>query len=467
MRHFELVAVRTCWPGASRRSVADPLISTVGVSVGVMALIIALALMTGLQQELRDRIVGSAAHVYVWKVGEGGIADYQAEVATLSAQEHVRGAAPAVLGKALVTTDKGEGFITVKGLDPQLETRVTDIARAMTSGGLAGLAPASETDPDGIVIGSELAQRLGVAVGDTVSVLTPHGSLSPMGMMPRTRRLEVVGIFTLGLFEFDSARLRRFASRSVWSIATVSTSCSCGSTTSAPRPRWPSNCRRGWARYITQDWADLNQSLFSALWLEKMAISITIGLIVMVAALNIVASLILLVMEKSRDIAILKTMGASAGSIMTIFLLQGLIIGLVGTTVGAAAGLGVAWVCNTYKLIRIPMDVYQVSHVPSGSCRGLRDGDPGGRRHLFPVATIYPSRQAARLDLAQAPVPVGAHMMRPPRMPLPHDAPPPQMRPRPELRPAQDVPRPRCAPAPRCFPAPACLCPRGGPPCSP
>ena len=145
MRHFELyVAVRYL---LARRKQAFlsliSLISTVGVSVGVMALIIALALMTGLQQELRDRIVGSAAHVYVWKVGEGGIADYQAEVATLSAQEHVRGAAPAVLGKALVTTDKGEGFITVKGIDPQLETRVTDIARAMTSGGLAGQAPAS------------------------------------------------------------------------------------------------------------------------------------------------------------------------------------------------------------------------------------------------------------------------------------------------------------------------------------
>ena len=406
MRHFELyVAVRYL---LARRKQAFlsliSLISTVGVSVGVMALIIALALMTGLQQELRDRIVGSAAHVYVWKVGEGGIADYQAEVATLSAQEHVRGAAPAVLGKALVTTDKGEGFITVKGIDPQLETRVTDIARAMTSGGLAGLAPASETDPDGIVIGSELAQRLGVAVGDTVSVLTPHGSLSPMGMMPRTRRLEVVGIFTLGLFEFDSAYgfvslpvAQRLVDRDRVDFVQLRID----DIYAAPQVAEQLSARLG-SGYITQDWADLNQSLFSALWLEKMAISITIGLIVMVAALNIVASLILLVMEKSRDIAILKTMGASAGSIMTIFLLQGLIIGLVGTTVGAAAGLGVAWVCNTYKLIRIPMDVYQVSYVPFRIVPWDFVMVILAAVVICFVATIYPSRQAARLDPAQA-----------------------------------------------------------------
>ena len=321
MRHFEFyVAVRYL---LARRKQAFlsliSLISTVGVSVGVMALVIALALMTGLQQELRDRIVGSAAHVYVWKVGEGGIDDYSAEVSKLNAQPHVLGAAPAVLGKALVTTDKGEGFITVKGIDPVLETRVTDIERAMQSGGLAALTPASETDPDGIVIGNDLARRLGVVVGDSVSVLTPHGSLSPMGMMPRTRRLQVVGIFTLGLFEFDSAYgfvslpvAQRLVDRDRPDFVQLRID----DIYAAPQVAEQLSADLG-TGYITQDWADLNQSLFSALWLEKMAISITIGLIVMVAALNIVASLILLVMEKSRDIAILKTMGASANSIMT------------------------------------------------------------------------------------------------------------------------------------------------------
>jgi lipoprotein-releasing system permease protein len=154
--------------------------------------------------------------------------------------------------------------------------------------------------------------------------------------------------------------------------------------------------------YITQDWAQMNQSLFSALWLEKVAISITIGLIVMVAALNIVASLVLLVMEKSRDIAILKTMGAPARSITWIFMLQGLIIGAIGTTVGALAGLGISWVLDTYKLIRVPMDVYQVSYVPfTVEWRDFGLVVAAAVVVCF-VATIYPSRQASRLDPAQA-----------------------------------------------------------------
>ena len=183
-------------------------------------------------------------------------------------------------------------------------------------------------------------------MGDAVSVITPHGSLSPMGMMPRTRRLEVVGIFTLGLFEFDSAYgfvSLAVAQRLVDRDRADFVQLRIDDIYAAPQVAEQLSTDLG-SGYITQDWADLNQSLFSALWLEKMAISITIGLIVMVAALNIVASLILLVMEKSRDIAILKTMGASANSIMTIFLMQGLIIGLVGTTVGATAGAAVSWV---------------------------------------------------------------------------------------------------------------------------
>jgi lipoprotein-releasing system permease protein len=156
------------------------------------------------------------------------------------------------------------------------------------------------------------------------------------------------------------------------------------------------------ADYVAQDWADMNRSLFSALWLEKMAISLTIGLIVMVAALNIVASLILLVMEKHRDIAILKTMGASARSVTIIFMVQGLLIGIVGTTVGASLGLGVAEILDRYQLIQIPMDVYQVSHVPFTVLpRDFAFVVVAAILVCF-LATIYPSRQAARLDPAAA-----------------------------------------------------------------
>src|SRR5438128_7919905 len=178
-------------------------ISTLGVVVGVMAVIIALAVMTGLQQELRDRILGSSPHIYVSKIG--GIADYRAEAERLRMIPHVTGAAPAILGKALVTASRNQEFITVKGIDPALEPTVSDIARSMQAGSLDALAPRPGGDGlVGILLGKDLAASLGVAIGDTVTVLTPAGTLSPFGMMPGTRRMRVVGIFGLGLFEFDS-----------------------------------------------------------------------------------------------------------------------------------------------------------------------------------------------------------------------------------------------------------------------
>jgi lipoprotein-releasing system permease protein len=378
-------------------------VSTLGVAVGVAALVLALALMTGLQGELRDRIVGSTAHVYVWRVGEGGISNYQKEAERMRTVPHVLGAAPAILGKALVTTGKGEAFITVKGIEPALEPQVTEIGRAMQSGRLSDLT-ATGDGLDGIVIGRELATNLGAYVGDTVTVLTPQGTLSPMGMMPRSRRFKVVGLFSLGLFEFDSSYgfvsldvAKRLLDKERADFMQLRVD----DIYAAPDIAENLTERLG-GDYVTQDWSEMNRSLFSALWLEKMAISITIGLIVMVAALNIIASLVLLVMEKSRDIAILKTMGASKRSITAIFMLQGLIIGLVGTTVGAAGGYALARVLDHYKLIRIPMDVYQVSYVPfTIQPRDFALVVAAAILICF-FATIYPSRQAARLDPAQA-----------------------------------------------------------------
>lgn len=404
--HFELyVALRYLLAKRKQAFISlISLISTLGVAVGVMALVIALALMTGLQQELRDRIVGSAAHVYVWKVGEGGLGDYKAEVERLGAQPQVLGAAPAVLGKALITTERGEAFITIKGIDPALEPRVTDIRRAMQQGEIDDLVGRAEDQSDGILIGRDLAQQLGAFVGDSVTLLTPHGSLSPMGLMPRTRRLTVVGVFSLGLYEFDSSYgfvslpvAQRLLDKSTVDFVQLRVD----DIYAAPAISEAIVERFG-ATYVAQDWADMNRSLFSALWLEKVAISITIGLIVMVAALNIIASLVLLVMEKSRDIAILKTMGASARSIMGIFMLQGLIIGLVGTTVGAALGYGVSWAFDRYRLIRVPMDVYQVSYVPFKVLPLDFALVVAAAVVVCFLATLYPSRQAARLDPAQA-----------------------------------------------------------------
>jgi lipoprotein-releasing system permease protein len=378
------------------------LISAVGVAVGVMAVLIALALMTGLQGELRDRIVGSAAHVYVMKAG--GLTDPDAELKKLLSVPRVIGAAPIVQGKALLTSDGGgEAFITVKGVVPEQERTVTQIERAMLTGSLDALNTPSGEIP-GILLGKDLAATLHASVGDRVGLITPEGTLTPFGPFPRSRPFKVAGTFSLGLLEYDSSYgLMRLdvAERTLGRTLPDFIELRVDDMFAAQKVADAIPAQLG-SDYLAQDWADVNGALFSALWIEKMAISITIGLIVMVAALNIAASLILLVMEKNRDIAILKTMGTSAASIRRIFVLQGLVIGLLGTCVGAAGGYALIYVLDRYKLIHVPIDVYQISYVPFT----LKPLDFAivvlSALAICFVATIYPSRQASRLDPAQA-----------------------------------------------------------------
>jgi lipoprotein-releasing system permease protein len=379
------------------------LISTLGVTVGVMALIIALALMTGLQRELRDRILGSTAHIYVFKAG--GITDYEADVARITGVPGVLGAAPSTTEMGLVWSLKSEASaqITVKGIDPALEPGVTEIAGAMKSGSLDALAELR--NPPGVVLGTNLATQLGVALGDEVDVLTAHSTrLTPGGVTVRPRRARVVGTFSLGLYEFDHAYAfvsLDLGQRLSGVEAPQQIQVKVAAIDDAPEIAEQLTAMLG-PGYTAQDWQQVNKPLFAALWLEKVGLSIAIGLIVAVAALNIIASLVLLVMEKSRDIAILKTMGLSSDRVMRIFMLQGLIIGLVGTVVGGAGGVIVSSILDKYQLIRISMDVYQVAHVPFV----IRPFDLivvllSAIVVCF-VATIYPSRQAARLDPVQA-----------------------------------------------------------------
>jgi lipoprotein-releasing system permease protein len=378
------------------------LISVLGVMIGVMALLIALALMTGLQGELRDRLVGSTAHVYVFK--PGGIRQPQEEVRKLLQIPRVVGAAPVVQGKALVTSSHGdEAFIDIKGIVPEQEKTVTQIGKAMQVGSLEALNTGPD-QPDGILIGRDLARQLQVFAGEMVLVMSPEGTLTPFGPMMRRRSFKVVGVFSLGLYEFDNAygfvRLD-VAQRLLGKDHPDYVEVRVDDMFAAGRVAQSVTDRLG-PDYIAQDWSDMNRSLFSALWLEKMAISITIGLIVMVAALNIIASLVLLVMEKNRDIAILKTMGSSAASIRRIFMLQGLIIGALGTGAGALFGRVLIFILDHYKLIHVPLDVYQISYVPFV----LQPLDfavvVGAAVLICFVATIYPSRQASKLDPAQA-----------------------------------------------------------------
>ena len=400
---FELfVALRYLLARRQHASISRvSLFSTIGVAVGVLALVVALALMTGLQGELRNRILGSTAHIYVWKAG--GISDYQAEVNRLSQIPGVIGAGPAIMGKAIVSSGGETGFITLKGIDPVLEGHVTDIERTMQQGKLLALEGAEDERP-GILIGRDLAKQLAVKVGDLVELTTPTATLTPTGIMTRARTVRVAGIFALGLFEFDSAYgfvsldlAKRLLGKDMPDLIQLRVDDIYASARIAREVE-----EQLGDKYSTEDWSRLNQSLFSALSLEKMAISITIGLIVMVGALNIISSLILLVRQKSRDIAILKTMGTSSKRVMGIFMMQGLVIGVVGTTVGAVTGVALCWVLDRYKLIQIPMDVYQVSHVPFVVLPTDLLFVVVATILICFLATIYPSRQASSLDPIQA-----------------------------------------------------------------
>jgi lipoprotein-releasing system permease protein len=381
-------------------------VSILGVAVGVMALIIALALMTGVQGELRDRIVGATAHVYISNLSPAGFANVDAELKRFSSLPGVTGVAPSMQGPGMVTgAGTDASFVTLKGIDPERERQVADLDKAMRTGAVSALVNRPENGREGILLGEDLATRLGVAVGDTVTVLTPQGTLTPfLGPIPRSALLTVVGTFHFGFYEYDSSyallsmaeaeHLLRRTGPDLIQLRLVNMD-------DAPAMKKTLQTQLG-GTYMVQDWTEVNKSLYSALGLEKLAISLTIGLIVMVAALNIVASLVLLVMEKSRDIAILRTMGAPARAIRRIFIYQGLTIGLVGTLSGAMLGLLVCFIADRYRIIALPADVYQITYLPFRvHAADVLMVTLGAVAVCF-VATIYPARQAGRLDPAEA-----------------------------------------------------------------
>lgn len=383
------------------------LVSILGVGVGVMALVIANALMTGVQGEMRDRIIGATAHINVYKTDGSGFTDLDAELSRLT-RPGVVAAAPTVLGQAMLQIGGVQAAVQLKGIDPAREVQVTELGTSMLEGSPNALAPLpvgeERQGADPILLGADLAEQLRVRVGEFVEVMVPSGTLSPFGVMPRLRPFIVAGIFKLGFHEFDAnyALVPLDVAQSLFNEpAPRVMQLRVADIDAAPAIAAEIQDTLG-ITYTAEDWTVLNASLYEALRLEKMAIGLTIGLIVMVAALNIVASLVLLVMEKSRDIGILRTMGASSGAIRTIFMLQGVIIGAVGTTVGALLGVIVSLVCDRYQLFSLPGDVYQITHLRF-------------RVEVLDVvmivvaamvvcllATIYPSRQASKLDPAEA-----------------------------------------------------------------
>jgi lipoprotein-releasing system permease protein len=295
--------------------------------------------------------------------------------------------------------------VTLKGVLPEQEQTVTRVSAQMETGRFEALGEAPGAALPPILLGRDLASRLGVGPGDVVSLTTPQGRLSPMGVLPRVTKFAVAGTVRSGLYEFDSAwaylplgvaqRVFDLGDRASFVEARVVDMFKVKETAAAILGRLGEG-------YVTTDWIEMNQSLFSALWLEKTAIAITIGLIVMVAALNIVATLILMVMEKHKDIAVLVSRGASRGAISRIFMLQGTLIGAAGTLVGSVLGFGACQVLDRYRLIRVPEDVYQIAYVPFRLLPADAAVVVVGAVLVCFLATLHPARGAARVDPAEA-----------------------------------------------------------------
>ena len=372
------------------------LISVLGIAIGVMALVIAIALITGFQEDVQDKILGATSHIMVSDLSGDGLRDHEEIAAKIAAIKGVVSVTPVVYSQVLINGPSRSSGALLKGIDLGRETAGSAWLRKLESGRLPEPGP-----QEGLLLGRELAFAIGAGPGDAVTVLTTASRLSPMGLFPKTRRFRVAGIFNTGLYEFDSSTAlapletaQKFLGsegRITYLQIKLSDIFEAGRIAERIKEIIPP------VAYVTT-WMELNKSLFSALKLEKNIMFLTITLIVFVAALNIIATLILMVMEKTRDIGILMAMGATAGNIRRIFFFQGALIGVVGTSLGVALGLGWCWLANTFRLIRIPVDIYQISFVPF-RLRGLDLAlIVGVSLAISFLSTLFPSRRASKTD---------------------------------------------------------------------
>ena len=371
-----------------------------GVFLGVSALIVVLAVMTGFQDGIRDRIIAANPHILIFEGGGRGMRDAPALLDRVRDVPGVRSAAPFVMQQALFTVSGGgaTGGL-VRGVDFASESVRKDIARQIKMGSLEPLGR-SGGDP-AIILGRELARTLGVIPGESVTVISPQGALTAVGMVPKMRRFAVAGTFEVGMYEYDSslAYVSLGAAQEFAGLGDRVT----GIEVKLRDPFEAKAVARAIVQrlgfpYLLRDWMEMNRNLFNALQLEKLALFIIVTIIVLVAAFAIIGHLILLVAEKRKEIGILKAMGAPAGSVAAVFLSVGMLIGLVGTAAGSLVGLGLIWVQNTYRIIRLAGDVYQIDYLPmklTWSDFGLIIG---ATLLIAFVFTLLPARRAARLD---------------------------------------------------------------------
>jgi lipoprotein-releasing system permease protein len=370
------------------------IIAMAGMAIGVMALIVVLAVMSGFEDELRSKILGTTSHILVMDVGGRGIEEPTRALELIRAHPDVRSAAPFVLQQVMLSHGESATGVVLRGIDPEAERR--ELQQRVKQGNLADLAGPEAT----IALGRELARTLGAFVGDTVVAISPRGAVTAVGTIPKMRPLRVVAIFEIGLYEYDSAL-------AYTSISTAQQFAELGGGVSGIEVRLVDvyQARRVSRElgstlglpYWTRDWTEMNRNLFSAIQLEKTAMFVILTLIIFVAAFAIISHLILMVAEKRREIGVLRALGASSRSITLVFMAEGVLIGLVGTTVGTVLGVVIGFIQDRYHVVKIPGDVYQLSELPMKMHPPELVLIAVAALVLSFLATLYPSRQAARL----------------------------------------------------------------------
>ncbi|MBT5470790.1 MAG: lipoprotein-releasing ABC transporter permease subunit [Nitrospina sp.] len=355
-------------------------ISIGGVALGVMALIVVIAVMSGFGKDLRDKILGTNSHIVVTNITRSGMDKFEDVLKKVMQAEGVKAAAPFILNQVMLTFGESSSGVVVRGVDPDREAMVSDLGKNMVQGEIGMLKRSSKTNSgprrDKIILGKELAHKLGVQLGDAVSMVSPASRLTPMGLVPKIKLFKVVGFFESGMFEYDSS-LAFISVKSAQKFFAMKGKVSgveirVDDIDNADVIAQSLQETLGFP-YYARDWMRMNKNLFSALRLEKIVMFIILILIILVAAFNIVSTLFMVVMEKTKEIAILKSMGASRTSIMKIFSYQGLIIGVTGTMIGCVGGFTVVpnlneivgFIERLFGITAFPSDVYYLDKLPS------------------------------------------------------------------------------------------------------
>jgi lipoprotein-releasing system permease protein len=344
------------------------LISVAGITVGVMALIVVLAVWSGFIDGFRDQILGLNSHIVVQRVG-GGISNSELIRDQVLTVPEVKAATPYLYAPTFLNSAAGGNGVILRGIDPNTAENVVNLAQKMIQGNLSDLSTNAQAGIPKIILGKNLAENLRVQMGSKVRLISPSGPMTPMGVIPRIKTCVVAGIFETGMYEIDSASAYMTLSEAQGFLEIgnvvdgIEVAVDRSDLNRADQIAKKIVEKTG-PGYVAKDWMSMNRNIFTAFKLEKIGISICLALIILVAALNIISALIMVVMEKGRDIAILKSMGASSASIMKIFFFQGLVIALAGTLLGTLGGLGLCSLLARYKFIELPSHVYPMTTLP-------------------------------------------------------------------------------------------------------